>query len=187
MAQVAVAIAVLVPSILVRAELLDTSDSGISPTGPITTPASAAHLVKAGMRVDAGRGNALWLTAGGELVVDTPSITGGHMAQPTKVLGPNLPVGSIAVRNFGDGGGTLYVGAYRGPGRLAMVDVVKGSVTLHAKVVTLARDPGWAAFYVDDPNHGRAVSADRKGIGSVDIVGYAADGTVLAHLDHAAG
>jgi hypothetical protein len=77
----------------------------------------------------------------------------------------------------------LYVGAYRGPGKLVKVTVTSAGVTLDAKVFRLAGKPGWAAFSVDGPALTETLSsASRRWIGAVEVTGYAADGTVLAQL-----
>ncbi|MEU3300152.1 hypothetical protein ABZ729_10070 [Streptomyces sp. NPDC006678] len=137
------------------------------------------RLVEAGERIDTGRGNMIWLTADGRLVADVRGDTWGHLAQPRTVLGPDAPDAAIDAVSFAEPAGTLYVGVYRGPGRLARATVHVGGVTLNAKVVTLAGGPGWAAFYVDGPPR----AGEKARVPAViTLTGYAADGTVLAHM-----
>jgi hypothetical protein len=82
------------------------------------------------------------------------------------------------------------VGFYKGSGKLAKVTVQSGGVTLNAKVVTLAGNPGWAAFYVDGlmPIGVKGTQGIRPwGPSLVTVTGYAASGTTLAQLKDAPG
>ncbi|MFJ6632580.1 hypothetical protein ACIQMR_14465 [Streptomyces sp. NPDC091376] len=148
------------------------------PTAIAVWSMAAVRLVEAGERIDTGRGTTIWLTADGRLVADVPGDTEGRFAQPKSVLGTDVPDTTIDAVSLAEAAGTLYVGFYRGPGQLARATVQAGGATLNAKVVTLAGNPGWAAFYVDASTRpGEAA----RGPAVITLTGHAADGTVLAH------
>ncbi|MGW8950094.1 hypothetical protein [Streptomyces sp. NPDC055709] len=163
--------AVLAPCTLLAG--LQITATASTPTQPMITAAqptksAAARVVRAGERIDAGRGYTVWLTKENTMVVEGP---GTHRKQKP-IFGPtgpnNLRAGGVVHKS-----GNLYAGAYEG--KVARATVKLGEVTLNAKVITLAGNPGWAAFYVNGPS-----TAGVKDWPARVITVYAADGTALA-------
>ncbi|MEU3300150.1 MULTISPECIES: hypothetical protein [unclassified Streptomyces] len=170
--------AVIASCTLVTAAQLTARDS--TPTRPTVaaSPAESAspqpagvRVVRAEERIKTGRGNTIWLTANRNVAADLPAFTDWAPGTPVARLNGPEPLDAVG---FTDKDWTLYVGTYRGKGKLAKVTVKVDDVTLNAKVITLPGNPGWAAFYVNAPRTSKHSPKEW-------LTGYAADGTVLAH------
>ncbi|MFJ6632578.1 hypothetical protein ACIQMR_14455 [Streptomyces sp. NPDC091376] len=158
-----------------------------TPTEPASSHSGGVRVVRAEERIDTGLGNSFWVTADGSVVLHTPGFTpkGQKEDKPYPVASakdlkdPTLPL--MFGPTHSEPGGNLYVGVYRGKGKLAKVTVEVNGVTLNATVVTLSGNPGWAAFYVNGPSTFGKPPLEKW------FTGYAADGTVLARGHETSG
>ncbi|WP_331767523.1 hypothetical protein [Embleya sp. NBC_00896] len=142
------------------------------------TPAatSNARVVDPAERVDLGNGNTTWLADGYHWISSASSKGADYGKSVTD--GRFFPADSVDLRVFGAGSSSLYTGAYHGDDKVARVTVEVAGQTLDARILTLAGDPGWSAYYVDGP---AAKMPERKGESvAAPVKVYAADGTVLA-------
>jgi hypothetical protein len=106
--------------------------------------AGAVQVVAPGERIAIGDNN-LWLTAKG-LHVASPKLGKPDVKRVTDVL-----PGKVSTTARGDASSVLWSGIYRGPVTATTKVTIKlGSRTLQAKVVTLAGNPGWGAYYALD-------------------------------------
>jgi hypothetical protein len=85
-----------------------------------------------------------------------------------------VPSGKISATASGDESVTLWAGIYRGR-KPAKVTLSVGERNVSARIVTLPRNPGWAAFYADD------TSVEAKASHAIVTI-EGADGAVLASL-----
>ncbi|MFJ8694738.1 hypothetical protein [Streptomyces roseolilacinus] len=127
-----------------------TAATAVTPPAPQEqSQASGVRVVKAGERVDAGRGYTLWLTPGGKHWSDPDGFENFR-----SVVDGNIDRSRPGVSHQSEGSpaGVFHSGVYYGTKKAARVELVAADGTrTPASLVELPGRPGWGAWYVHTP------------------------------------